>query len=101
MTEFEKITEFAKRKNVTFRIEHKTLGIYKVEHTVFVFRNKYDISIFPLIRISFETEEYEYLLKNKKLGEKVNYELAVKLADIKAKEELKNDMEFLNTLKED
>ena len=101
MTEFEIITEFAERKNVTFRIEHKILGIYKVEHTVFVFRNKYDISIFPLIRISFETEEYEYLLKNKKLGEKVNYELAVKLADIKAKEELKNDMEFLNTLKED
>ena len=101
MTEFQKITEFAKRKNVTFRIEHKTLGVYKVEYTVFVFRNNYGNSIFPLIRVSFETEEYEYLLKNKKLGEKVNYELAVKLADIKAREELKNDMEFLKTLKED
>ena len=52
-------------------------------------------------RISFETVEYEHLLKNKKLGEKVNYELAVKLADIKAREELKKDMEFLKTLKED
>ena len=101
MTEFEKINEFAKRKNVTFRIEHKTLGVYKVKYTVFVFRNNYGNSIFPLIRVSFETEEYEYLLKNKKLGEKVNYELAVKLADIKAREELKNDMEFLKTLKED
>mgnify|MGYP004456281363 CR=1 FL=1 len=99
MTELEIITEFAKRKHVTFRIEHETFGMHKVEHTVFVFRNNYDNSIFPLIRVSFETREYEYLLENKKLGEQVNYELAVKLADIKAREELKKDLEFLKTLK--
>lgn len=100
MTEFEKITEFAKRKNVTFRIEHKTLGVYKVEYTVFVFRNNYDNSIFPLTRVSFKTKEYEYLLENKMLGEQVIYELAVHLADIKAREEVKKDLEFLKTLKE-
>lgn len=99
MTEMEKITEFAKRKNVIFRIEHETYGIHKVEHTVFAFRNRFS-SIFPLTRVSFETTEYEWLLENKKLGDQVNYELAVKLADIKAREELKKDMEFLKTLKE-
>lgn len=102
MTEFEKITEFAKRKNVTFHIGHEMLecGGYKCDQTVFVFRNNYDNSIFPLTRVSFETKEYEYLLENKKLGEQVIYELAVHLADIKAREEVKKDLEFLKTLKE-
>lgn len=103
MTEFEKITEFAKRKNVTFYIRHEILKCegYKSDQTVFVFRNNYDNSFSPLTRVTFETMGYKHLLENKKLGEQVIYELAVKLADIKAREELKKDLEFLKTLKED
>ena len=99
MTEFEKITEFAKRKNVTFHIEHEMLecGGYKSDQTVFVFRRG-SISI---INVTLDTSEYEYLLEDKKLAEQVIWELSVQLADIKAREEFDKDMEFLKTLKED
>lgn len=99
MTELEKITEFAKRKNVTFRIRHEPLerGGYKFDQTVFDFRRG-SISI---INVILDTSEYEYLLEDKKLAEQVIWELSVQLADIKAREEFDKDMEFLKTLKED
>ena len=101
MTELEKITEFAKRKNVTFHIGHEILECegYKFDKIVFVFRNNYDNSIFPLVKVSLDASEYEYLLKDKKLAEQVIYELAVKLADIKTREEFNKDMEFLKSSK--
>lgn len=100
MTELEKISEFAKRKNVTFRIdiEHKTLDGYEIENTVFVFRYG---SVYPLIKVPFFTSEYKHLLVNKKLAKRVVYIVSSELADIKAREEVKKDMEFLKTLKED
>lgn len=100
MTELDKIAEFAKRKNVTFRIdiEHKTRGAYEIEKTVFVFGYG---SVYPLINVPFITSEYNRLLGNKKLAEQVVYIVSSELADIKAREEVKKDMEFLKTLKED
>lgn len=100
MTELEKITEFAKRKNVTFRIdiEHKTLDAYEIETTVFVFRYG---SVYPLVKVPFINSEYKRLLKNKKLAEQVAYIVSSELADIKAREEVKKDIEFLKTLRED
>ena len=101
MTELEKITEFAKRKNVTFHVGHEMLkcGGCKFDQTVFVFRSNYDKSTFPLVRVSFETKEYERLLENKKLAEQVVCLASFQLADIKAREEFNKDMEFLKTLK--
>lgn len=97
MTEFEKITEFAKRKNVTFRIEHETLGKYdKLERIVFIFSCR---SIYSPANIPFFTREYERLLENKKLAEQVVYLASSQLAEIKAREEVKQDMEFFKTLK--
>lgn len=103
MTELEKITEFAKRKNVTFRIEHEPLerGGYKFDQTVFVFSKNYGKSIFPLVRVSFDTREFEHRLEEKTLAESVIWELSANLADIRAREEFDKDMEFLKTLKED
>lgn len=99
MTELDKISEFAKRKNVTFRVKHETLerGGYKFDQTVFVFRRG-SISI---INVTLDTSEYELLLEDKKLAEQVIWELSFQLADIKAREEFDKDMEFLKTLKED
>lgn len=100
MTELEIIAEFAKRKNITFRIEHEPLerGGYKFDQTVFVFRDNYDKSI--LVRVSLDTSEYEYRLKQKTLAESVIWELSGRLADIKAREEFDKDMELLDTLME-
>lgn len=102
MTELEKITEFAKRKNLTFHIGHEMLecGGYKFDQTVFVFRNNYAKSIFPLLRVSLDTSEYEHRLEQKTLAESVIWELAAHLADIKAREEFDKDMEFFDTLKD-
>lgn len=99
MAELERITEFAKRKNVTFRIKHEPLerGGYKFDQTVFDFR----CGSISIINVTLDTSEYEYLLEDKKLAEQVIWELSVQLADIKAREEFDKDMELLKTLKED
>lgn len=101
MTELEKITEFAKRKNITFYIRHEILGKYdKLERIVFIFSCR---SIYSPVNIPFFTKEYERLLENKKLAEQVVYLASSQLADIKAREEakkeVKQDMEFFKTLK--
>ena len=102
MTEVEKITEFAKQKNVNMSIKRGILecGHYKSDQSIFVFTKRYGKSIFPLTKVAFDTREFKHRLEEKTLAESVILELSVKLADIKAREEFYEDMEYLKTLKE-
>ena len=100
MTEVEKITEFAKRKNVKMSIKRGILegGHYKSDQTIFVFTKRYGKSIFPLTKVVFDTREFEHRLEEKTLAESVILELSIQLANFKTKEEFYKDMEFLKTL---
>ena len=98
MTEIEKITEFAKRKNVTFSIKHETIGVHKLELTTFVFG--YGPNHSSIINVSFHNSEYDHRLEEKTLAESVIWVLSEQHAEIKSIEEFDKDMEFLKTLKE-
>ena len=102
MTEVGKITEFAKQKNVNMSIKRGILecGQYKSDQSIFVFTKRYGKSIFPLTKVAFDTREFKHRLEEKTLAESVILELSAKLADIKAREEFYEDMEYLKTLKE-
>ena len=71
-------------------MHHENYGMFKC----ICFRFVFDSSNSP-IYISYSTDIYEQAIKNKKLARYVITVLSNKLAEIKIKEEVDEDMEFL------
>lgn len=95
MTEIDKISAYARKKDISFDIHYANCDIFKCVCFCFVF----DSPNSP-IYITYSTDIYEQALKSKELARDVITVLSDKLAKIKMKEELDEDMEFLETLKE-
>lgn len=90
MTELDKIFTYTRKKDISFDTHYMNCNMFKCVCFRFVF----DSPNSP-IYISYSTDIYEQALKSKKLARDVITELSNKLAEIKMKEEVDEDMEFL------
>lgn len=93
MTELEKIFAYTRKKGISFDTHYVDCDIFKWVCFRFIF----DSPNSP-IYISYSTDIYEQALKSKELARDVITELSDKLAKIKMKEELDEDMEFLKLM---
>lgn len=93
MTELDKIFAYTRKKDISFYMHHENCGMFKC----ICFRFVFDSPNSP-IYISYSTDIYEQAIKNKKLARDVITVLSNKLAEIKIKEEVDEDMEFLKLM---
>ena len=93
MTELDKIFAYTIKKDISFYMHHENCGMFKCVCFRFVF----DSPNSPIC-ISYSTDIYKQALKSKELARDVITELSDKLAKIKMKEEVDEDMEFLKLM---
>ena len=93
MTELDKIFAYTRKKDISLYMHHENCGMFKC----ICFRFVFDSPNSP-IYISYSTDIYEQAIKNKKLARDVITVLSNKLAEIKIKEEVDEDMKFLKLM---
>lgn len=93
MTEIDKISAYARKKDMSFDIHYIDCNTSKWVYFRFVF----DSPNSP-IYISYSTDIYEQAIRSKELARNVITVLSEKLAKIKIKEEADEDMEFLKLM---
>lgn len=93
MTEIDKIFAYTRKKDISFDTHYMNCDMFKCVCFRFVFASPNS----P-IYISYSTDIYEQAIKNKKLARDVITVLSNKLAEIKIKEEVDEDMKFLKLI---